>query len=188
MATPVILLPLSWQSPRIRRDRQSAFLYAAALLHEGLQVAQGLGRYFRDFPAYTQGLGRLLGAREVIRLRSEYLKRLRNRGTFHIDLEVFQAGIAHLTSQQHVLVCTARDLRAGSFYFDLADELVLHMVLGVGPDHPQYIERLDDFMTGTSVLNSAFLVASNKLLAAAFKQLGVRRAKPPRHRRPKSAP
>jgi len=37
--------PLKWQSPRAIKERTSAFLYVAGMLHEGLILVESLGKY-----------------------------------------------------------------------------------------------------------------------------------------------
>src|SRR5687768_15668374 len=52
---PPLAHTLQDQSPAARRDRFAAFLYAAALLTEGLDTAQSLGPWFRDRDQYKAG-------------------------------------------------------------------------------------------------------------------------------------
>jgi hypothetical protein len=79
-----LLAPLTWQSPRLRRERFSAFLSTGAVLYEGLGVAGTMGRDFRRLPQY-QKVAELVREKEARHFSNKYLRRLRNKVAFHFD-------------------------------------------------------------------------------------------------------
>lgn len=82
------------QSPRARRDRFSAFFCAAALVHEGLRTAEGLGKCFRALPQHKSGFAVILSGPEITPLRSGDLCKIRNELVFRFDRASLETGLA----------------------------------------------------------------------------------------------
>lgn len=167
-------LPLKWQTPRARKVRISGLLYAGAVLFEGLRVAESLASHFRDLPQYRDGFAPILADREVQRLRSDYLKPLRDRFTFHFDQDVPASVLPKMDARDPVQFLSAKEENAGGTYFDLADVLAIRYLIGEVSDDAEMRERMETFMRGTTSLFKRFTIASQTLLPAAFYHLGVR--------------
>jgi hypothetical protein len=161
----------------MRRERTSAILFAGATLHEGLQVAQSLGKHFRDLPQYKSGFAAIQGDPDVQDLRRRFLKPLRDKGVFHVDGRAFGTALDRWQPEGMVVFASGRGQKAGAIYFDLADDLMIRYLLGEQQDGAAFSGALGDFMARTAGLNTRFLEASHRLLPVALIQLGVRRAR-----------
>jgi hypothetical protein len=177
-----LMAPLEYQSPRSRRDRFSAFMYTGAMLAEGMVFARALGKHFRHLQQYRDGFATLLGDKSLQEFRRRFLKPLRDKLTFHFDLDVVPAALARMEFSEFV-IATGRGRIAGQIYFDLADEIVTAHLVGPQNDEARFLEVLDEFMSGTSALYRRFMQASHSLIAPAWGELGARR----RSLRPKNA-
>jgi hypothetical protein len=172
MAYPVLMTPVTYQSPRARRDRTSAFLYAAAVLFEGLQVSRGLTRYFKDLPQFQAGFALIHADRAVQTLETRFLKRLRDKAAFHFDRDVLAKGFKELDFED-ARFASGRGWRTGSTYFDIVDDAVLVFLTGASSDN-EHLELLDHYMTSTAALANRFLIASHRLIPRVLRLLGAR--------------
>jgi hypothetical protein len=170
---------LKWQSPRAIKERTSAFLYVAGILHEGLILAESLGQHFRDLPQYQQEFAPLLADVEVRGLRSRYLKSLRNQAVFHFDRDNVAAALTNVEVEGDVIFLTGGEPHAAGVYFTLADNLLVQQLIGEFKDTTKYLAELERFMTATSDVFKRFTRGCQRLIPAAFRELGVRRLRTP---------
>ena len=168
-------MPMTWQTPRIRKQRTSGLLYAGAVLFEGLKVAEALKAHFGHLPQYQNGFHPILADRDVQRLRSGFLKPLRDQFTFHFDPKVPAKVLRTNEETENVVFLSAKEENAGGTYFDIADAISIQYLIGDVSDDAEAHERLEEFMVGTSNLFNRFTIASQRLIPAAFFELGVRR-------------
>lgn len=169
-----IMAPVDYSSPRSMRERSGAFLYTGAMLAEGLHFAQALGQYFRDLPQYQNGFAKILGDPEVKRLRSRYLKPLRDKATFHFDLDVVPEALGRMQFKDYVLA-RGRGKTACQIYFPLADDVVHAFLVGPHKDDAEYLKKLEEFMMGSSELYGRFMRAAHPLIPAALLTMGALR-------------
>ena len=170
MAYPLLMIPVRYQSPRARRDRMSAFLYAAAVLFEGLQVSRSLAKHFRDLPQFQTGFGLIHSDKKVQKLEGQFLKKLRDKAAFHFDRDVLAKGLKELDFQE-ARFASGRGWRTGSTYFDIVDDAVLVFLTGAASD-AEHLELLDKYMTSTAELANRFLSASHRLIPQVLRMLG----------------
>lgn len=176
LAYPGLLAPLSDQSPRARRDRFAAFFHAAALLKEGLPIAEGLGRWYRDHPQYRNGFTAIFRDPVAQVLRSHFLDRVRNELVFHFDRDPIITGLSRLPGGEVIIGSYPESgPKYGDVYFDIADDAVLGYLFGDAETDEDYLARLEGFMLGVSKLMNQFLVASHRLIAAGIVGLGCRK-------------
>ena len=171
---PPIFVSHDDQSPAARRDRFAAMVYAGALLHEGLHVAQGLGKHFRDLKQYKEGFAKLLGDRGVGKFRTKTLDKVRDKLVFHVDRESIAKGLARYPEGE-TLIATASDFSQGHSYFDLADEVVLGYLFGDALTADEYLARVESFLGETSDLHSRYMRAAHSLIPAALRRMGCYR-------------
>jgi hypothetical protein len=169
---------LKWQSPRAIKERTSAFLYVAGMLHEGLILAESLGKHFRDLPQYREEFATILSDQNVRTLRTRYLKPLRNQAVFHFDRDAAAAALAQIDVESDVIFLTGGEPNAAGVYFNLADDLAIRHLIGEFKDQERFLTELEAFMTQTTALFKRFTKATQRLIPAAFRQLGARRLRP----------
>jgi hypothetical protein len=153
-----VLAPLEDQSPKARRERFAAFFFAAAVLHEGLTIAQALGRYYRQLPQYESGLAALARDPAVQVLNNGLLDRTRNQHVFHFDRDALAAGLLEFPENQEVVIATATDFIHGEIYFDLADDAFLGSLLGA-PTVSENLARLEKLILEVAALFGRFMRA-----------------------------
>jgi hypothetical protein len=165
-----LMISFKHQSPRARRNRNAALLYAAALIFEGLQVSRRLAKHYRDLPQFKSGFGILHADPKTKSIEHSLLKPLRDKTAFHFDRDVFQKA-ALLIEFPEVRVASARGWKPAAVYFDLADEAIFAYLTGAKSDQ-EHLAKLADFMVSTARLVNSFLRSSHRLLATAFRQMG----------------
>jgi hypothetical protein len=171
MAYPVLMTPVRYQSPRARRDRTSAFLYAAAVLFEGLQVSRALTKHFKDLPQFQTGFASIHSDRAVQALEAQFLKKLRDKAAFHFDRDVLANGLRQLDFEE-ARFASGRGWRAVSTYFDIVDDAVLVFLTGASSDS-EHFELLDECMSATADLANRFLSSSHRLIPRVLRLLGA---------------
>lgn len=171
---PPILAPLADQSPKARRERSAAILFAAAILHEGLHVAQSLGQHFRALPQYQEEFRALLGDRRVVSLNAALLDLLRDKAVCHVDRDLLARGLACHDGDEVTIATTPRGRwAAGEVYFDLADDAATWAVFGEsGLSNEEYLKRVEDFLAGTAQIFQKFMRATHRLIPAALMAMG----------------
>lgn len=179
-----MLHPIEDQSPAGHRRRWSALLYTGAVLHEGLQIAEGLAETLRSLPAYRYGFAAIQADREVQALRRDFLKRLRDQATFHVDAQVFRSVLDSDIERSEVVFASGRGQKAGAIYFDLADQLAMEYLIGQPYTSEPGWQSLEVLMTGISDLARRFNIAAHRLVPAALAQMGWRRRERPLHHEP----
>jgi hypothetical protein len=166
-----VQISLDDQSPAARRDRFSAMVYTGALLHEGLHVAQGLGKFFRDLGQYRAGFAQLFGDENVKTFRTNILDRLRDKSVFHVDRDALAVGLARCADGDRLLVSFSSD-RQGHVHFDIADDALLLYLFGDGRAEADCFDDIEGFFSDIAVLHGRFMEAAHSLLPAALYQLG----------------
>lgn len=162
------------QSPAARRNRFAAFFYAAALLKEGLDTAQSLGKHFRHLKQYKEGFGAILADADVQGLRSELLSKVRNELVFHFDRDAIAQGLSQFADSDSRIL-SASEFSHGEIYYDIADDAVLGYLFGDAPTEKEYVRRLAHFMEELTELANRFMAASHSLLAVALRELGCKK-------------
>jgi hypothetical protein len=169
---------LSDLSPSARRNRFAAFCYAGALLKEGLDLAQSLGKWFREWEQYKAGFGVLIADNQVRELKAKVLDVLRNKLVFHFDRDALSAAFAAFPTHGDVRILSF-PLEVGprfdATYFDAADDAVLAYFFGHAQDDEEYYKIVGGFMESVADINSRFIIASHNLVARGLIELGCRK-------------
>jgi|GEM_PF-4037431 len=168
--------PLRWQSPRIRRERQAALLYAGAVLFEGMRLVEGLARHYCKHAKWATTFKPLLADPTVRSLRTEFLRPLRNKGVFHFDADLFADALTRVPAEE-IIIASGRGFTVRDLYIDASDDLILLSLLG-SPARGQHEARLEQFIVGTMDLYARFTRAATAFLAVAIAELGARRRRP----------
>jgi hypothetical protein len=173
LSYPPLLSSFEDQSPRARRERFAAMLYAGALLHEGLHTAQGLAQHFRNLPQYKEEFAAIFSDPEVTQFRSNVLDRIRDELVFHFDRDSLAVGLSHFPDGETMITVTAgTDWSHGETYFELADDSLLAYLFGDAPDEKEYQRRVADLIERITQLFNRFTRAAHRLIPAALRDMG----------------
>jgi hypothetical protein len=160
-------------SPSGKRQRINSFFLTAALLHEGMQLAQRLAQFHRDRPSFQAGFSEILRSAEFRDLISNYIKRLRNQAVFHVDDEEIEELLGRYSADPTVFVSGSGRM-AGATYYDLGDIVAMMTFVGPVSSHEEFMERSKDLMRRTTALAIAFVTAADKLIADLLPEYGFR--------------
>jgi hypothetical protein len=183
IAFPPLQLTLADQSPSARRNRFAAFFYAAAIIKEGLDTAQSLGRWYRELPQYREGLASILRDKDVKQFRTDVLDPIRDKLVFHFDRDALTAGFAAMVLEGDVRIASFPDTgpQLGETHFDAADDAVLGFLFGDRIDEDTFLVRVEKFMKQLVALMNRFIPASHKLIAKGMIDLGCSKKWMDRH-------
>ena len=151
-------------SPADERQRLSSFLYLAALLFEALKLSRTVGKHFQDFSSFRNGFAKLHSDPDVEELRTNVLDRIRNTAVFHLDQGVIPTGLELLQPLTEFVFLSARDLSNGEIYYRLADQAVVHYIVGDSADTPEFTEKFKSILQRTTDLSIRFSACADELI------------------------
>lgn len=166
------------QTPRARRERFAGLFHSAALLKEGLHTVRGLGQWYRHLPQF-EGFVEIFRDPVVSKLESGLLDTVRDKLVFHFDRDAIVTGLDRSPLADYFVMCTypTSGPAINETYFDTADDIVLWYLFGEAKSDKDYMEQLETFTVGVSSLLTRFLIASHRLIAAGFLELGCRKTR-----------
>lgn len=159
-------------SPSEERQLMSSFLYLSALLFEGLKLTRTLGKNFRGFQSFADGFARLHADPTVKELRTKVLDVVRNKVVYHLDSDVISGGLELLTDAHEFVFLSASDLTVGEIYFRLADEAVIHFIVGEKIGTAAFRDRFTTILSRTTDLSIRFSDSSAKLITEYLLSVG----------------
>ena len=151
-------------SPSNRRQLVNSFLFTCGILYEGLEVAKGLGKYYRHIEEFNEGLGKIISNKDIKKLQSKVLYKLRNKIVFHFDEEVFSDIINDIDHETYIFANGSKS-SAKDLYFSLADEIAINYVLSDFPDKENHEEIFIQIITDVTNTALDFKRSSEKLIA-----------------------
>lgn len=173
LSYPPLLATLEDQSPRARRERASAIVFAAALLQEGMRTAEGLAQYFRGLAQYREEFAPLFSDPKVQAYRANVLGRVRDELVFHVDRATIAEGLARFPAGDvHVASTLESDWSQGQIYFEIADDALFGALFGNAESAERYTDQLRELVEGTTELFTRFTTAAHRLIPAVLAQLG----------------
>jgi hypothetical protein len=160
----------SWDddSPAARRQRLNSFFFTAALLHEGVPLAQRLAQHYRYRTSFAEGFAELLRDSEVRELLSTYVKPLRNQAVFHADESEIAQRLAEFTGDGFVFA-SGTTFATGQVYYDLADIAAMRTFVGPTDSYAAFLNASEAAVRRTTALTVAFMRAADKLIADVLK-------------------
>ncbi len=161
-------------TPRASRQRFNSFFVTAALLKEGIPLAQRLGSSFRHLPAYQQRILPILQDRAVEQLLAEHLKPLRDEAVAHfLERELGP----RLSDHEFDDVCFIRGFgtTSGQVHYQLADMLAMRAFTGATGTREEFLIRATELMQRTTELAIKYLGAADRLIGEALLEMGWRK-------------
>jgi hypothetical protein len=161
-------------SPSNSRQNNNALLYANAILFEGIKCAKFLGKYYSDTEEYINGFSKLFNNNNFKILYNTYLKNLRNKLTFHFDIDAIRDAISDFSKMDYTFATGLGDSKAGS-YFNMADEIALHyLIRGQNSTDEELKKQLSNLLSLLGDVVTDFTNASEDLIAACLKDFGFK--------------
>lgn len=160
--------------PAGRRARPGVFFYGGSVLFEALQLVPELRVHFGQHPQWGRSFGRF-GQDGEVRARiakGTLLHRLRNHVGFHVLGMVPELSLPKLTLPDYV-IASGLGRRVGDIYYDLADLIPLHYLLGAPDTYDEFLKRFEAEAATVRDLILDFLNAADILLPHALRELGL---------------
>lgn len=158
--------------PEDRRRHAAAFFLVGGLLADIQIAGNRLGQWYRDLPAYAV-LAEVWKGDPLGHPPLNALKSLRDTAVAHFSPEPYAAVLAVQTEIGELRWANGAGPASGKFYYEFADELALHFVLGAVADEGEFwtkYQRLSDALLDVLIpLHNA----GGKLIATATRIEGA---------------
>ena len=157
-----------------RRARPSSFFYNGSVLFEALALVPELRKHHSTNPYWERSFGRFGSDAEVRALAAQGtdLHRLRNHVGFHVLDIVPERSLPSLDLPDYILA-SGHGFTQGQVYYDLADTIALHYLLGAPKSFDAFIAAFSDRGATITALLMDYLEASDIFLPRAFEALGL---------------
>lgn len=153
----------SESTPSAARQTIATPLYLGALLYEGLEVGKNISKFARDFQSYRDGFGELNKDKSVREFYKTTLNTIRNKIVFHFNADTVRAGLDGFDTEE-IVFATGHTSYAGHAYYALADEVVIHYLLGRKSDENELLKDYENICITLGSVLKRFLHAANSLL------------------------
>jgi hypothetical protein len=166
----------SEDSPSASRQRSATFLYHAGIIYEALGLIPKLRQHYGtlDFWEETFGVFGDDGAIAAIRAKGTDLQKLRNHASFHVLPMVAEKSLARLEMDEYVFA-SARGRTVGDIYYNLADTVPIHYVIGAPRERDRFMAEFERMATEIRDLVLKFLEAADRFIPRVLRQYGFKR-------------
>lgn len=161
-------------SPAGVRQRSAAFFFHGGVLYEALKMIPDLRVHFGANPHWDRSFGRY-GTDEDVRAQyaqGTVLHRLRNHVSYHVLPMVPEKSWPRLALPQFVFV-RAHGHSVGSLYYELADTVALHYVLGAPATYDGFLQSFKRVGGEITTKMLAFAEAADILIPRALQAWGL---------------
>jgi len=157
-------------SPRGVRQRLNSFFHTAALLKEGIPLAQRLGKNFRHLPAFKERFLPILQDQSVEILLSKHLKPLRNEAVSHFLESELGPRLSNDDFDELTFVWGMGKTQ-GQTYYQLADMLAMRAFTGTTISREDFLARARELMQQTTDLAIKYQSAADRLIGEALLEM-----------------
>lgn len=158
-------------TPSAGRQLINSFLYASAILYEGLNRADSLGKYFKDLDSFKNGFAIILKDEKIKRHRNAVLDTLRNQFVFHFDKDIIPETLKDFVLPEYIFAIS-NGLKRKDIYYNLADEIVLDYLLRDIKDDQEKAKRFKEIIKQTTELMVSFSKATDDLIQEVLIEMG----------------
>jgi len=160
--------------------RISSFLFSGSILFEGFKIAETLGKYYKSFDTYTEGIAQIIKDKNKNRRFNEFLGKIRNFVTYHYDYKVIEGKLSDV-GLDHIIFVEGKGSLSGEVYYRLADDVFLH-ILGILKDDTKLQEDdIEALIAETIDFMNRYTSAADKLISEACEKWGVDIEEDPYH-------
>ena len=144
------------------RNLLNGMLFAGSLLHEALNEIPAFEMDFGDYESFKNGFKKLLKSPECATLRKQFLKDLRNKVAYHIDVKKISETLEWVDypGEEHLFVVGSD---AGA-YFPLADNVVFTSIMGPHQNNEAEMETIERFLALLLLVIKSFIDCTRRLI------------------------
>lgn len=162
--------------PWAQRDRQNAYLFASAIIREGLELLRQMNKTFKDDDEFRNGLGKLLKDKNATNVEKQHLQNARNRAIFHFDGKEFAKILAGATVDE-CLFLSGKGNKERDVYYAFADVIAAEILVGYASNTEEFYETLEKAMIDTRDLVLKFEQLAKGLIGNYLLKMGFGMAK-----------
>jgi hypothetical protein len=151
-------------SPDARRARLNSYLFASAILYEGLKLVRAMNQTFKQDEVFQEGLHNILRDKVAQTIEQAHLNPARNRAVFHFLPEFFAEMIASASCEECLFV-SAHGKRRRDLYYPFADVITAGILVGLSSDTEEFSVILGKAMSDTTDLMIRFIDGAELLIA-----------------------
>lgn len=158
-------------APEAKRARFNSYLFASAILYEGLRLIRAMGKTFKDDAVYQNGLRLLLRDKVAQAVERMHLDSARNAAVFHFLPDRFASIMKDTTANKCTFVL-GRGARNRDVYYSFADVAAGEILMGYAADSEEFYKQLGEAMKNTRELVVRFANEAEMLISHHLKQWG----------------
>ncbi len=158
------------ESPLAERQRVSAMLYLAAVVHEAYELKTRLEQE-ASLDRQLAGVFDVLADERFDRQFNEDIHRIRNRAAFHFDIAVAQQALPEFPAESFAFI-TSEGRDPMNANYELTDMVYLGFMFGAPADVAKLTTRLTAFRPTLDTLLREFTKATDQYLFSRLSALG----------------
>jgi hypothetical protein len=160
-------------APEAMRARLNSYLFASAILYEGIKLIRAMNQTFKDDETFQKGLRLFLRDKTAQSIERAHLDPARNGAVFHFLPKRFGETIKSASADTCIFVA-ARGETNKDVYYPFADVVAGEILVGYASDTEEFYEQLRDAMINTRELVIRFADGAEHLISYHLKQWGFK--------------
>jgi hypothetical protein len=158
--------------PANRRRLAGTLFLVGGLLNEIRISSNRLGQWYRDVPEYAE-LSAVWKSDPLSAPPLKGLIKIRNAALAHFDVEPFATLLSHEIVHQEFRWAEGRGPAMGELYYELADDLVLNILVGPVNSPDEFRVRAEDMLQAFKAILLNLHKAGAHLISAVTRRLGA---------------
>lgn len=151
------------KSPAGIRQSHNSILFICGIMHEVLKFIPSLGKEFKSYKSYQNGLAVLMKNKEYIHLKEKVLNRMRNGIVFHVFPDPIIETLEDMKVRRLDFL-TSTSAKWGDSFFELSDNIALNYLIGEHQDLEDGLEKYTNLLVSILNLTDDFIQQSNSLV------------------------
>jgi hypothetical protein len=135
-------------SPEATRERINSYLFASAILYEGIKLVKAMERTFLDDVEFQNGLRLTLRDKTARDIEQTHLNPARNHAVFHFLPHRF-AGAINKANPKTCIFIAARGETRRDIHYPFADIVAAEILVGLSSDREEFYPKLKEAMVST---------------------------------------
>ena len=127
-------------TPTDLRQVHNSFFFMCAVLYEAFKLIGPLGKEFRNYKSFREGLAKLNKDPKLNFLKEKVFPKMRSKFIYHVDPDPFLEALETYNIRNIEFIKSVSN-KQGDIYFNLSDELVLNYIIEATGDGPQNAEE-----------------------------------------------